>query len=103
MSPSTCSIAVPLIQRGASINVQVSHVTDSYKKWAAEQKKQKEKTAWIWQKMKPPIPEKVTRVSLLYKVVEKGWQGVLYLLMDKLEKFGLCKTAIVQVSITIFK
>lgn len=96
------SIAIPLIQRGANINVPVSHINDDYKKWEAEQKKRKGKQFWTWQKKKEAAPEKVTTVSLLYKVVEKGWQGVLYLLMDRLERFGLRKTAIVQVGANLY-
>ncbi|XP_033624396.1 poly [ADP-ribose] polymerase tankyrase-like [Asterias rubens] len=86
------SVAIMLIQKGANININVTFVPEEL-----ETKKDSGSTVKYWQ-WKPLIKPPVTAVkaSFFQAVVTEGWQGVLYLMTDRLQKFGLSYINIVQ-------
>ena len=86
-----------LIQKGANININVTFVPEEL-----ETKKDSGSTVKYWQ-WKPLIKPPVTAVkaSFFQAVVTEGWQGVLYLMTDRLQKFGLSYINIVQVSFSL--
>lgn len=66
-----------------------------YAEW--EHKIEKFNKYWHWELMKPWPPLKTFNFSLISQVVQRQWHGVLFLLMDHLERAGLSKTAVVEV------
>ncbi|XP_078675989.1 poly [ADP-ribose] polymerase tankyrase-like isoform X2 [Branchiostoma floridae x Branchiostoma belcheri] len=71
------SCAIMLIQKGADI---ISHVVTVPPQPPAPEKN----PTWVW---KPLIkqPPKVEKDSLFCAVVERGWQGVTYIMLDRLQ------------------
>ncbi|XP_022105519.1 tankyrase-like protein [Acanthaster planci] len=86
------SVAIMLIQKGASINTMVTYVPKEL-----EEKKSGEPQPYTWQwkpLVKPPLAP--VKASFFQAVVSEGWQGVVYLMMDRLQKFGLSYINVIQ-------
>ncbi|PIK38439.1 putative poly(ADP-ribose) polymerase pme-5 [Apostichopus japonicus] len=98
------NLAVSMKQEGTTIallqndNVDVTNPLKvrarKYAEW--EHKIEKFNKYWHWELMKPWPPLKTFNFSLISQVVQRQWHGVLFLLMDHLERAGLSKTAVVE-------
>ncbi|XP_041468095.1 poly [ADP-ribose] polymerase tankyrase-like isoform X1 [Lytechinus variegatus] len=90
------SVVIFLLQQGANISATVTRLEplkDEEAEKARKKKEEEEKTKehfWEWR----PLREKTGRTAmptvaetLFRRVVKNGWQGILFLLMDRLEKF----------------
>lgn len=92
------SVVIFLLQQGANISATVTpleplkdeEVEKARKKKEEEEEKKKEHF-WVWKPLQdkrkgkkgmPTIAE-----TLFRRVVKNGWQGILFLLMGRLEKF----------------
>ncbi|XP_038075210.1 poly [ADP-ribose] polymerase tankyrase-like [Patiria miniata] len=87
------SVAIMLIQKGANINTTVTYVPPELE----EQKNNAQPKAgfWQWKALVKP-PRAPIKASFFQAVVWEGWQGVVYLMMDRLQKFGLSYINIIQ-------
>lgn len=101
------NLAVSMKQEGTTIALLQNDTVDvtnplkvrarKYAEW--EQKMEKFNKYWQWELMKPWQPLKTFNFSLISQVVQRQWHGVLFLLMDHLERAGLSKTAVVEAAI----
>ncbi|XP_071963816.1 poly [ADP-ribose] polymerase tankyrase-like [Antedon mediterranea] len=96
------SMCIMLIQKGANINIDVTEVTDEMLIPPKKDKAEKTKKYWQWKPTKTP-PDTPTTMPFFRSALEKNWQGVCYLVMDRLDKFMMSYTQAVQCAFEAFK
>ncbi|XP_013405621.1 tankyrase-like protein isoform X2 [Lingula anatina] len=100
------SCALSLIQKGADVNktIVVKHPSES--KVAQKQNpKFIFKPAYKWLPRHWPAPPKpqIEKFPVFQRVVENGWQGVSYIVMDLMESFGMKYATAVEIAFRIQK
>ncbi|XP_033125958.1 poly [ADP-ribose] polymerase tankyrase-like [Anneissia japonica] len=95
------SMCIMLIQKGSSININVTEVT---KEMLSPPKKDEATKAKFWQWKPSIVPEAKPEVkSFFRRVLENNWQGVSYLVMDRLDKFKMTFLQAVQCAFEALK
>ncbi|XP_033625691.1 poly [ADP-ribose] polymerase tankyrase-like [Asterias rubens] len=81
------SIATWLIHKGADINKMLKIDLDESK---TAPQKQLSKDYWIWKPQDiPEKPKSKIEASLFHGIVHERWQGAVYVMMNRINKFGI--------------